>query len=275
MRIGICAPGGAIGEEIAEQVSEIAADKFRDAELIFDPQCFASAGHFAGSDDERADTFISLANDPDIDAIWFARGGYGAARIAENAVARLRKPALQKAYLGYSDMGNLLSVLYREGIGQPVHGPMPADISREGGEAAILRALRWLTSRDPDCLAAEARDESRPVVAFNLITLAMLCGTPLLPDLSGHVVMVEEVAEYHYAVDRLLFGVTTHLADRGLAGLRLGRVSHVPENNRPFGEEPEAMARRWCERTGIPWLGCADIGHDAANKIVPFGTYRG
>jgi muramoyltetrapeptide carboxypeptidase len=108
-------------------------------------------------------------------------------------------------------------------------------------------------------------------VAFNLMTLAMLCGTPLMPDLAGHVVMVEEVSEYHYAVDRLLFHVTSCLASVGIAGLRLGRVTQVPENDRPFGCEPEDMARHWCARTGIAWLGQAGIGHDIDNRIVPFG----
>ncbi len=101
------------------------------------------------------------------------------------------------------------------------------------------------------------------------MTLAMLCGTPLMPDLSGHVVMVEEVSEYLYAVDRLFFHVTAHLG--GIAGLRLGRVSDVPENERPFGKNAEEIARYWCEKTGIAYLGVADIGHDPANKIVPFG----
>ena len=88
-------------------------------------------------------------------------------------------------------------------------------------------------------------------------------------DLTGHVVMIEEVAEHLYAVDRLFFHVTEHL--RGCAGIRLGRISEVPENDRPFGCDEVAIAQYWCERTGIPYLGRADIGHDAANAIVPFG----
>ena len=109
------------------------------------------------------------------------------------------------------------------------------------------------------------------MAAFNLMTLAMLVGTPLMPDLAGHVVLLEEVAEYHYAIDRLLFHVTTALAAQGVAGIRLGRVSDVPQNDRPFGMEPGPMVRDWCDRQGIAWLGHADIGHDAANRIVPFG----
>jgi muramoyltetrapeptide carboxypeptidase len=107
--------------------------------------------------------------------------------------------------------------------------------------------------------------------AFNLMTLAMMVGTPLMPALKNHVLMVEEVSEYLYGYDRAFFHVTSHLQSAGIAGLRLGRVSDVPENDRPFGETAEEIAQRWCVKTGIDYLGRADIGHDADNRIVPFG----
>ena len=143
---------------------------------------------------------------------------------------------------------------------------MPGDIRREGGEAAVRRTLAWLSG---DRTGLEPSLDQHPAVAFNLMTLAMLCGTPLMPGLAGHVVMVEEVSEYLYAVDRLFFHVTAHLG--GIAGLRLGRFSEVPVNDRPFGASPPEIARYWCDRHAIPFLGEADIGHDAANRIVPFG----
>jgi muramoyltetrapeptide carboxypeptidase len=80
------------------------------------------------------------------------------------------------------------------------------------------------------------------------------------------------VAQHPYAIDRLFFHVTQHL--RSVAGLRLGRISDVPENDRPFGSTAEDIARDWCGRSGIAFLGAADIGHDAANRIVPFGLAR-
>jgi len=80
------------------------------------------------------------------------------------------------------------------------------------------------------------------------------------------------VAEHLYAVDRLFFHVTQHL--RAIGGLRLGRISAVPENDRSFGSTAEDIARDWCRRSGIAYLGAADIGHDAANRIVPFGLAR-
>ena len=130
----------------------------------------------------------------------------------------------------------------------------------------MRRTLGWLTG---DCAGLEPGLDARPSIAFNLTTLAMLCGTELMPDLTGHVVLIEEVSEYDYAVDRLFFHVTAHLS--GIAGLRLGRVSAVPENEVQFGHSPEQIALYWCTRTGIAYLGRADIGHDVANKIVPFG----
>ena len=267
-RIAICAPSAPLARDAAAQVTALAKAQFPALDLAFHDQCFAEAGHFAGPDATRLAALLECANDPGTQAVWFARGGYGAVRIAADAVARMGPNAADKTFLGYSDGGALLGALYRAGIGHPVHGPIPGDIRRACGEAAVLRAL--------DCLAGGRRGrepsiDHRPTVAFNLMTLASIVGTPLMPDLAGHVVMIEEVSEHLYAVDRLLFHVTAHLAPVGIAGLRLGRVSDVPENDRPFGSEPEAMVQDWCARTGIAYLGRADIGHDADNRIVPFG----
>ncbi|MCX7282875.1 MAG: LD-carboxypeptidase [Novosphingobium sp.] len=268
-RIAICAPSTPFTREDAARVSALAEAEFPHLQLHFHDQCFASEGHFAGPDALRLAAFVECANDPAFDAVWFVRGGYGANRIAAEAIPRLSPEARNKQYLGYSDGGTLLGALYRAGTGQAVHAPMPTDIRRAGGDSAVSRTLGWLAGAR-DGLEPSLHD-GRPAVAFNLMTLAMLCGTPLMPDLRDHVVMVEEVAEYHYAVDRLLFHVTHNLAALGIAGLRLGRVSDVPENDRPFGCDPEAMARHWCAQAGIAWLGPADIGHDIDNRIVPFG----
>jgi len=268
-RIAICAPSTPITRDVATRVTALAAAEFPQLELHFHEQCFVEEGHFAGSDAVRLAALLECTNDAAFDAVWFAKGGYGANRIAARAIAGFGDAARKKTFLGYSDCGYLLAGLYRAGLGYPVHGPMPVDIRREGGEAAVRRALTWLAG-DPGGL--EPLLDTQPAAAFNLMTLAMLCGTELMPVLAGHMVLVEETAEHLYAVDRLFFHITQHL--HGIAGLRLGRVSAVPENDRPFGANAEQIARDWCQRAGIPFLGAADIGHDAANRIVPFGLAR-
>jgi len=263
MRIAVVAPSNTVSPQIPARIAALATERYgNDApEIFFHPQCFASHGHFAGPDAVREEALVDVANDPGFDAVWLARGGYGANRIAERAIARMNETAREKVFFGYSDGGFLLAGLLAKGIGRPVHGPMPSDIAREGGDAAIVRVLDWFMAPQP---------AERPQVAFNLTVLSNLLGTPLEPDLAGHVLMIEEVAEEIYRIDRMLFHVTTSPNVRSCAGLMLGRCAPVPANVPDFGEDEEQVARHWCEISKIEWLGRADIGHDSANMIVPF-----
>ncbi len=266
-RIAVCAPATPITREHAEAAEILVADEFPQHSIHFHEQCFRSAGHFAGSDLERLEALVELANDPAYDAVWFAKGGYGSNRIAEAAVTRMNAAARSKTYVGFSDMGYLLAAFYRHGIGQQVHGSMPVSARSDTGREAVRRVLRWF-SGDGSGLEPSL-DGQTPAVAFNLITLAMLIGTPLMPRLDGHVIMVEEVSEHLYSVDRLFFHIVNALPR--IAGLRLGAVTDVPENHVEFGQSPEEIAQFWCARAGIPYLGRAEIGHTAFNRIVPFG----
>ena len=83
--------------------------------------------------------------------------------------------------------------------------------------------------------------------------------------------MLEEVGEHMYRLDRYLFHITSSAAVRQVAGIRLGRVSATLANIPEFGAAEEAVIAHWCDRSAIPYLGRADIGHDVDNKVVPFG----
>lgn len=268
--IGIVAPSARLDPALAEEVRVLAAGMDGAPHLLFHPQCFLSDGHFAGDDEARARAFLDVANDPHFDAVWFARGGYGACRMAETVLPQLNKYAREKTYLGYSDAGFLLAGLYRHGC--PVaHGPMPADCKRDGGAAAVLRALSWLGTSDPAALEPSL-DAEQPVAAFNMVVLSHLIGTALEPDLSGHVLMLEEVSEHLYSIDRTMFHLTATPSIRKVAGIKLGRVSDILPNDPVFAEDEEEIVTRWCRQAKIAYLGRADIGHDADNKIVPFGA---
>jgi muramoyltetrapeptide carboxypeptidase len=270
VKIGVVAPASRLLPETAERVAALAATACGGrAELVFHPQCFLSDGHFAGDDAARAAAFLEVANDPGFAALWFARGGYGSGRIAQSVLGGLKPAARDKTYLGYSDGGFLLAGLYRHGY-RAVHGPIPHDVRRDGGDAAVGRSLSFLVDGDRRGFEPSL-DGKHPAAALNLTILSMLIGTPLMPELSDHVVMIEEVSEHLYAIDRLMVHVTSSDALRRCAGIRLGRVSDIPENDPPFGQTPQQIVEHWCKVSGIPFLGAADIGHDAANRIVPFG----
>jgi muramoyltetrapeptide carboxypeptidase len=273
-KIGVVAPASRMSPEVAEKVPALAARLYPDRapEIAFHPQCFESHGHFAGDDEARARAFLDVANDESYDAVWFARGGYGSCRVAEAVLGRLTKSARQKAYVGYSDAGALLAALYRAGFENVAHGPVAQDILRDGGDAAVARVLAWLLDRAPAALEPTINGAGK-TAAFNMTVLSQLLGTPLQPDLAGHVLMLEEVGEAMYRIDRSLFHITSNADIRRVSGIMLGRCSAITPNEPDFAMSEEEVARHWCGKSGIAWLGRADIGHDVDNKIVPFGNY--
>lgn len=274
-RIAVVAPGTWLDDFVPAKVNALAQSLFgpRAPEIHVHPQCFLRSGHFAGDDAAREEALVEAANDPAFDAVWIGRGGYGSCRIAEAAIARMTNAARRKIFLGYSDAGSLLAGLYRAGFPRVAHGPMATDIKRERGEEAISRALRFLVDGDRGGLEPAALGAA-PCAAFNITILSQLLGTPLEPDLAGHILMLEEVSEHLYRIDRAMFHITSQPSLRRVAGIMLGRCSDIPENDRDFGETEEEIARRWCARSGIAYLGRADIGHDSDNKIVPFGSMK-
>lgn len=281
MRIAVVAPSNRIGDDVPDRVHAVAAARYGAAapEIMFHPQCFLSAGHFAGADADRADALVAVANDPAVDAVWFARGGYGANRIAQAAVARMGDAARAKPFIGYSDGGFVLAALLKARVGQPIHGPMTGDVRRDGGEACVARVLDHLLDNavpraEHGFYFGAASVVAPPrVAAFNLSVLGALLGTPLQPSLVGRTLMLEEVGEEMYRIDRLLFEVTSNRAVQRCAGLRLGRCAIKPNIDGPdWGPgTAEDSARHWCATNGIAYLGRADIGHDVDNQVVAFG----
>src|SRR6478752_10795076 len=102
MKIAVVAPSCTLKPEAAEAVSAIVRTR-GDAELLIHPQSFLSDGHFAGPDQARLDALREVMSDETVDAVWFARGGYGSNRIAEAACRDVSVTAMRKTYLGYSD----------------------------------------------------------------------------------------------------------------------------------------------------------------------------
>ncbi|MFL6830526.1 MAG: LD-carboxypeptidase, partial [Sphingomicrobium sp.] len=164
--------------------------------------------------------------------------------------------------------GFLLAGLHKAGI-SVAWGPMPQDVLRDGGDAAVHRALNWLVLRDAASLEPQLQ---APAMAFNLTVLSNLLGTELEPDFTGIDLLVEDLGEQLYRIDRSMFHVTASPNIRRSARLRLGRVRDVIANDPEFAIGEAAIVEDWCARAGIAFGGRADIGHDAQNRVVPFGV---
>lgn len=267
MRVAVVAPSCPLKREAADRVRAMVAER-SDCELEIHQQCFSADGHFAGPDSERLRALQEVMADPTVDAVWFARGGYGSNRIAETVLADLPDASRAKTYMGYSDAGFLLAGFHKAGL-NVAWGPMPQDVLRSGGDAAVSRALDWLVRRDPAALEPALEE---PAMAFNLTVLSNLLGTALEPDFTGVDLLIEEVSEQLYRIDRTMFHLTASTNVRRASRIRLGRVSDVLANDPEFGSDEASIVEEWCARSGLTFGGRADIGHDAANRVVPFGS---
>jgi [acyl-carrier-protein] S-malonyltransferase len=248
-RIAICAPSTPITREMPAR-SALAAASFPQAAAL-PPQCFSSDGHFAGPDDDLRGS-PRCSNAPTIRPsmrVVRARRLWREPHCRGCAGPAGRSAAQDKTYVGYSDAGYLLGALYRQ-RDRPARstadaGRHPPRRRRGGGPRHT-----GVASGGP---AGWSRARRTTGVAFNLITLAMLCGTPLMPGLAGHVVMVEEVSEHLYAVDRLFFHLTAHLG--GIAGLRLGGSATCRKTTVRSAQSERTSPATGAIAHAIPYLG--------------------
>lgn len=232
-------------------------------------------GYFAGADEARARDLVAMLERPDVHAVWFARGGYGTARIVD----RVPLDALRsrpKLLVGYSDLTSLFAPAIRDAGIVCLYGPVVTELADAG--AWHEPSLRELLAGRPVDVPVEdggwiARGSARGrIVGGNLAVLSHLLGTPHAPDVRGAVLFLEEVGEEAYRVDRML----TQLAQAGwldrIAGAILGSFV-VPATRRVFPPDrpiDEVLRERFAA-LGVPVAAGLPAGHCPAKWTVPLG----
>ena len=233
---------------------------------------------FAGSDEERLEAFHELAADPELKAIFFARGGHGLLRILPGLDWDLlgRHP---RAYVGYSDLTPfLLQVVERLGL-VSFHGPMVAgDFARGLDDAERQSLLDALAGRWPTHLAVSPGEGPAREGALLGGCLSMLndtLATPWACDLEGAIVFVEEVAEPFYRFDRML----THLAlsgsltgIQGLVSGHLIQVDGADDSQRHGTARSRERLAHLAAASGATYAGGLEAGHSYPNLTLPLGA---
>ncbi|TDV71921.1 LD-carboxypeptidase [Pseudomonas sp. LP_7_YM] len=234
--------------------------------------------HFlAGSDANRAADLNDALADSDIRAVLCTRGGYGVQRILEHLdYAAVRRDP--KLVVGFSDITALHAALWVNAGLVTVHGPVAAQLERGGLFASTLRHALMSTETlvleaDPDEPTFSVRTGGvahGTLLGGNLSILSTCVGTPFMPDLNGAILLIEDVGEMAYRVDRLL----THLGNCGLlrclAGVAIGQFSEPGHGNNPI--KPPAVLTERLGHLGIPVLGGLSIGHGDRNLAVALGS---
>lgn len=278
--IRVVAPSGPVPRDDFEAGVRLLAARYRPR---YDPaRIFQTDGFLAGSDEARLRELTEAIADPEARAIVMARGGHGLLRLLPFLDPEILR-ANPKPIVGFSDGTALLAYATRAGV-PAIHGPVVTQLPRlpEDDRAALFSllegaaggggaGLRVLLSELSPIVQGRARG---PLVGGNLEVLSRLLGTPYAPDFAGAILLLEDVGERPYRVDRLL----THLDLAGVfsavAGVVVGDFIDCkePEGARFPSPDARAVLEERLSRLAIPVLCDAPVGHGARNRALPLGV---
>ena len=231
-------------------------------------------GYLAGNDRDRLNDINRALRDPKIDAIWCLRGGYGVMRI----LAGIDYDALSrtpKAIIGYSDITALHAAVQRKCGLVTYHAPTAREAMTDLSRDSLRRAV--VEQSDSCGVAPNAREinggaaEGR-LVGGNLAVLSALCGTPFAPDLSDGILILEDINEPVYRIDRMLQQLKLAGAFNGCRAIAFGECVSCPDDagggGRPFDEVLGEIAHA----LGVPCLAGIPVGHIAEQWTIPLGA---
>ncbi|MEM9195127.1 MAG: LD-carboxypeptidase [Myxococcota bacterium] len=266
-RIRLIAPSGPFDRALFEAGAELLRTRYR---VEFDPSVFDRSGFLAGDDLRRSDELNHALTDSSCRAVIAARGGYGATRI----LPAIRVDELQSTprwLIGFSDITALHALAANARVAS-IHGPMVASLGREPAAFEPLVSLLE-TGR---VTALDALQPLRPgeaqgrLLGGNLAVLTSLLGTPFFPDLTGAILLLEDVGESPYRVDRLLTSLRLAGVFDRIVGLVFGEFVRC----RPGPDETtvEVVLERACSSLTIPVATNLPVGHGDRNVPLPLGT---
>ncbi len=267
--IGIAAPAGPIPAETLN-AGRLALERLGFETRVRD-DILDRDGYLAGSDERRADELMELVRDRDVEAIVCARGGYGCHRIVDRLDADAFREAA-KPLVGYSDITTLF-LWQRKFAGLVgIHGPMLEKKDSLVGESgsALVRALQGtgpLPRYEGETLVpgwAEGR-----LVGGSLSVCVASLGTPWELDTRGAILVLEDVTELPYRLDRMLQQLRAAGKLERLAGVALGAFTECDDERYPEWT-PERLFDEVFGSLGVPVVRDLPIGHGPCNRPWPF-----
>jgi muramoyltetrapeptide carboxypeptidase len=275
-RVALVAPAGPLRDE--EDLAR-AAQNVRSFgwEPIVAAHALARWGYLAGSDAERlADLNRALA-DESIEAIWCIRGGYGAMRLLDQIdyAALRRRP---KPLIGYSDITALHAAMATRCEVVTYHGPTARALLTPFSRNSLSRALTQSGEPCGSASSAETLFSGRArgrLTGGNLAILCALAGTTYAPDYEDAILVVEDVNEPVYRIDRMLTQLRLTAALSRCTGLVFGAFTDIPTGAPEESGGARTLAdvlSETAERAGIPCISGVPIGHIDDQWTLPFGA---
>jgi muramoyltetrapeptide carboxypeptidase len=272
-RVALVAPAGPLSGPAELDVALANARAFG-WDPVAGANVLARHDYLGGSDAERLQDLNSALADERIDAIWCVRGGYGAMRLLPyvDYASLTRRP---RALIGFSDITALHAAVSTRCELVTYHGPTARGALSPFSRESLVRAA--IEGRDPCGVARVARTirggrAHGPLVGGNLALLAALAGTPFVPDYRGALLVLEDVGEPAYRIDRMLTQLALSGALTQIAGLVVGHFTESSPGHELSHRSLDVMLREAANVAGVPAIAGAPIGHIADQWTIPLGA---
>ncbi|MBA3645691.1 MAG: LD-carboxypeptidase [Gemmatimonadaceae bacterium] len=270
-RVALVSPAGPIADE---EDLERARENARSLgwEPVTGKHAGKKHGYLAGEDAHRVEDFNDAIRNPEIDGIWCVRGGYGAMRLLDDidyaAFAKNHKPLI-----GYSDITAIHSAIYNKTSLVTFHGPTAREKLTDFSRASLIKAV--VEQSDSCGVALNAREivpgraEGR-LAGGNLSLIAALIGTPYAVNLSGAILILEDVGEPLYRIDRMMHQLLLAGALNDCKAIALGDFTGADENGSTVALD--ALLGGFAKKLGVPCLAGIPVGHIAEQWTIPIGA---
>jgi len=258
--------------------------------LEYSPNLFEVEHQFAGSDQHRAEDLIWAITHPTAKAIFTARGGYGCVRTVSKAeelcdamvgiagLLNLLKHSPAKWLVGFSDI-TWLHLLFAKANLQSIHGPVATQWNLTHGQidqniSHLAKTLMGdIVLLDlSNCDVVRSKPFAGELLGGNLSLLYASLGTSVQPNTAGKVLLIEDLDEYYYHIDRMLFSLKLAGLFDGIKGLLVGSMLDMNDNSVPFGRSVKTMITELLSGYDFPIIFDVPVGHDEENISIKLGA---
>ncbi|MEP7109099.1 MAG: LD-carboxypeptidase [Ferruginibacter sp.] len=277
--IGITCPAGYMAKEKAQTCIHT-LQQWGFEVIVGNTLGSCSNNYFSGTDEERLNELQAMLDNDGIKAILCARGGYGVTRIIDQLdFSRFRKKP--KWIIGYSDITVLHAHIYTNFKIASLHSPMAAAFNNGGYRNEYIASLHKAIIGKKANYKCAVHPYNKPgsatgeLIGGNLSLLTHLIGTPSDTMTKNKLLFIEDIGEFIYSTDRMLYQLKRSGKLDGLAGLIIGRFTDVKDTDRPFGKTIEEAIHDSVKEYDYPVCFDFPVSHEKENYALKVGgTYE-
>jgi len=247
--------------------------------VVLSSSIYEEFNQFAGTDVQRVQSLQLLLDDPSIDAILFARGGYGSVRLVDalNFDAFKKQP---KWLIGFSDITVFLAHMQAQFNLPSLHASMAFSMQVSRFDSASVESLKSALFGQQLAMEIEVHPLnvnlsidaiSGDLMGGNLSVLYSLMGSSSLPNPQDKILFLEDLDEYLYHIDRMMMGLKRAGFFKGLKAVLVGGMSDMKDNAIPFGKNAFEIIKDVLTEYQIPVIFGLPCGHEHVNKCLVMG----